>query len=71
MGTDSGEYVEVLLACMKLGAVYVPLNNRLADAEVLTLLRRAEPKAVFASARYAPRVAALAAELDTGLLASA
>lgn len=66
LATDSGEYVEVLMACMKLGAVYVPLNNRLADAEVLTLLRRAEPKALFASSRYAARVAALAREL-TGL----
>jgi fatty-acyl-CoA synthase len=70
LGTDSGEYVEVMLACMKLGAIYVPLNNRLADAEVLTLLRRAEPKAVFASARYTARVAAVAAELDIGLLSS-
>ena len=60
LGTDSGEYVEVLMACMKIGAVYVPLNNRLADAEVLTLLRRAEPAALFASSRYAARVAALA-----------
>ena len=50
-----------MLACMKLGVVYVPLNNRLADAEVLTLLRRAEPKAIFAGSRYAARVAALAA----------
>jgi acyl-CoA synthetase (AMP-forming)/AMP-acid ligase II len=63
LATDSGEYVEVMMACMKLGGTYVPLNNRLADGEVLTLLRRAEPKAVFASARYARRVAALAREL--------
>jgi acyl-CoA synthetase (AMP-forming)/AMP-acid ligase II len=41
----AGEYVEVLMACMKLGVVYVPLNNRLADNEVLTLLRRAELRA--------------------------
>jgi acyl-CoA synthetase (AMP-forming)/AMP-acid ligase II len=70
LGTDSGEYVEVMMACMKLGAIYVPLNNRLADAEVLTLLRRAEPKAIFASSRYTARVAAVAAELDIGLLSS-
>lgn len=63
LATDSGEYVEVMMACMKLGVTYVPLNNRLADGEALTLLRRAEPKAVFASARYARRVAALAREL--------
>lgn len=70
LATDSGEYVEVMLACMKLGVVYVPLNNRLTDAEVLTLLRRAEPKAIFASARYEPRVAALALELDGVLFTS-
>jgi acyl-CoA synthetase (AMP-forming)/AMP-acid ligase II len=70
LATDSGEYVEVMLACMKLGVIYVPLNNRLTDAEVLTLLRRAEPKAIFASSRYAARVAALAAELDCGLVSS-
>jgi acyl-CoA synthetase (AMP-forming)/AMP-acid ligase II len=39
LATDSGEYVEVMMACMKLGVIYVPLNNRLADGEVLTLLR--------------------------------
>ena len=64
LGTDSGDYVEVLMACMKLGAVYVPLNNRLADAEVLTLLRRAEPKALFASSRYTERITALARQLN-------
>src|SRR3954447_1134390 len=52
VATDSGGYVEVLLACMKLGATYVPLNNRLQEEELLTLLRRAEPVALFVSARY-------------------
>ncbi|HUZ25994.1 MAG TPA: AMP-binding protein [Streptosporangiaceae bacterium] len=66
LGTDSGEYVEVILACMKLGVVYVPLNNRLADAEVLTLLRKARPRALFSSGRYLERVAALA-PLLTGI----
>ncbi|WP_448628174.1 class I adenylate-forming enzyme family protein [Geodermatophilus sp. URMC 64] len=66
VATDSGGYVEVLLACMKLGATYVPLNNRLQEEELLTLLHRAEPRALFASARYldvcrrlAPRVASI------------
>jgi acyl-CoA synthetase (AMP-forming)/AMP-acid ligase II len=63
--TDSGEYVEVILACMKLGAVYVPLNNRLADAELLMLLGKAQPMAVFVSDRYAERVQALAAQVST------
>src|SRR5688572_446569 len=37
--TDSTMYLETLLACMKLGAVYVPLNFRLAQPELETLLR--------------------------------
>src|SRR5690348_14198974 len=52
VATDGGGYVEVLLTCMKLGATYVPLNSRLQEAELLTLLRRAEPTALFASSRY-------------------
>src|SRR3954453_8555855 len=49
VATDRRRYVEVLLACMKLGATYVPLNNRLQSDELLTLLRRAEPTALFTS----------------------
>ena len=52
VATDSAAYVETMLACMKLGATYVPLNNRLAPSELLTLLRRAEPRMLFVSARY-------------------
>jgi len=52
LATDSVAYYEVVLASLKLGATYVPLNNRLTQAEVTTLLGRAEPVAVFASERY-------------------
>jgi acyl-CoA synthetase (AMP-forming)/AMP-acid ligase II len=54
--TDSSEYMEVLLACMKAGAVYVPLNYRLAQPELQTLLRTAEAKVLFFSERYASMV---------------
>jgi acyl-CoA synthetase (AMP-forming)/AMP-acid ligase II len=63
LATDSGEYVEVILACLKLGLVYVPLNFRLADAEVRTLLARARPRAIFASSRYVPLLDRLAPRL--------
>ncbi|MET0447587.1 MAG: AMP-binding protein [Aeromicrobium sp.] len=63
VATDSGAYVEVLLACMKLGAVYVPLNNRLSEPELLTLLNRAEPTALFVSARYAEVAGRLAPQV--------
>jgi acyl-CoA synthetase (AMP-forming)/AMP-acid ligase II len=64
LATDSGEYVEVLIACMKLGAVYVPLNNRLTEPEVLTLLRRADPVAWFVGERYAGVARRLGPQLD-------
>jgi acyl-CoA synthetase (AMP-forming)/AMP-acid ligase II len=57
--TDSIEYVEILLACMKLGATYVPLNFRLAVPELETLLRFAEPKVLFYSDRYTEMVRAV------------
>lgn len=53
LAADSVEYFEVVLACLKLGATYVPLNNRLTQAEVTTLLKRAEPIALFVDPRYA------------------
>jgi len=51
--------VETLLACMKLGAVYVPLNFRLAKPELQMLLRTAEAKVLFFSDRYTDMVRAV------------
>lgn len=45
-------YAEVLFACLKLGCVYVPLNNRLRPEEVAGQLKQASPLAVFTDARY-------------------
>jgi acyl-CoA synthetase (AMP-forming)/AMP-acid ligase II len=45
-------YAEVLFACLKLGATYVPLNNRLTPAETGVLVERAAPAAVFTDLRY-------------------
>jgi acyl-CoA synthetase (AMP-forming)/AMP-acid ligase II len=56
---DTHRYVEVVFACMKLGAVYVPLNPRLAGAELERLLEVCEPTRLFFSARYADLVAEL------------
>jgi acyl-CoA synthetase (AMP-forming)/AMP-acid ligase II len=57
--TDSPQYIETLLACLKLGAVYVPLNYRLARPELQTLLRAADAKVLFFSDRYTGMVRAL------------
>ncbi|MEJ2890646.1 class I adenylate-forming enzyme family protein [Actinomycetospora aeridis] len=57
--TDRPEYVETLLACLALGAVYVPLNFRLARPELQTLLTTAQARVLFFSDRYADMVRAL------------
>ena len=49
---DSAEYVEVLLACMKLGATYVALNFRLSPAEIRTVLAASGAQVIFHSVRY-------------------
>ncbi|MCW0212982.1 MAG: AMP-binding protein [Pseudonocardia sp.] len=58
LATDSYEYIVVMLACMRLGIVYVPLNYRLAAAELTTILAHARPELVFVADRYAPIVEA-------------
>jgi acyl-CoA synthetase (AMP-forming)/AMP-acid ligase II len=54
---DSHRYVEIVLACLKLGAVYVPLNYRLARSEVDVLLDRSKPVGLFHDPRYAELLA--------------
>ena len=52
LDTDSPAYMEVLLACIKLGVSYVPLNYRLTPSEFANLMGRAEPAMLFTGARY-------------------
>ncbi|MCW2504162.1 MAG: hypothetical protein JWO79_2446 [Actinomycetia bacterium] len=60
LALDSHRYVEIVLAALKLGAVYVPLNYRLMRPEVDVLLERARPVALFYDDRYAPLLAGVA-----------
>lgn len=56
---DTHRYLEVVFACMKLGAVYVPLNPRLVGSELRRLLEVCEPTCLFFSGRYADLVSGL------------
>ena len=49
------EMVEVLFACSKLGAVFIPLNTRLAPPEVAEQLVRFSPKALFLEEEFLGR----------------
>jgi acyl-CoA synthetase (AMP-forming)/AMP-acid ligase II len=50
--TDSIEYVETIFASIKLGCTYVPLNFRLSQPELLTLISASRPTCLFVSGRY-------------------
>lgn len=64
LATNSHQYLEVLLACMQLGATYVPLNFRLAAPEVENLLQRSGSTWLFLDDRYAPMVEVMRQRLD-------
>ncbi|MFV0532901.1 MAG: class I adenylate-forming enzyme family protein [Cumulibacter sp.] len=59
LALDSHRYIELILACMKMGVAYVPLNYRLMTSEVGTLIERAQPHGFFFDERYADLVAPL------------
>ena len=60
LALDSHRYVEIVLACLKLGAVYMPLNYRLLRPEVDVFLERGQAVAMFHDARYADLLAGIA-----------
>jgi len=53
------EVLDLLFACGKLGAVFTPLNWRLADRELGRILGHARPRALVADAAFAARAAQL------------
>lgn len=50
------EYVQLFLACIKIGAILVPLNFRLTPRELDILLKDADPAIVFYEEDYAEQV---------------
>ncbi|MFC7496975.1 MULTISPECIES: class I adenylate-forming enzyme family protein [unclassified Nocardioides] len=52
--SDSQQYLEALLACMKLGAVFMPMNFRLNAAELQVLMDASQPRLLFHASRNQP-----------------
>jgi acyl-CoA synthetase (AMP-forming)/AMP-acid ligase II len=59
LALDSHRYLEVVMAALKLGAIYVPLNYRLTRPEVDVLIGRAAPVALFHDERYSGLLAGI------------
>ena len=62
IAANSTDFFELMFACWKLGAIFMPLNWRLHPVEMAELLSHGEPKAVFCDQHYA----ALAGSWDQG-----
>ena len=59
LAKNSTEYFEFEFACIKLGAMMLPLNWRLAEPELLFILNDAEAKGLVYDAEFAERVPTL------------
>ena len=64
IAANSTDFYELMFACWKLGALFMPLNWRLHPVEIAELLSHGEPKALFCDEEYAP----LAEGWDEGTL---
>jgi fatty-acyl-CoA synthase len=62
LAKNSTEYFEFEFACIKLGAIMLPLNWRLAEPELLFILNDAEAKGMVYDAEFAERMPPLMAE---------
>lgn len=61
LAKNSTDYFEVEFACIKLGALMLPLNWRLAEPELLFILNDAAPKGIIYDAEFADRIPGLMA----------
>jgi acyl-CoA synthetase (AMP-forming)/AMP-acid ligase II len=52
LAVDSHRYVETLFASMRIGTTFVPLNTRLSERELGTLVSAAAASVLFVSSRY-------------------
>ncbi|WP_106850293.1 long-chain fatty acid--CoA ligase [Blastococcus sp. Marseille-P5729] len=56
LSTNSAQFLEAMFAVAKLGAIFVPINFRLAGPEIAYVLGNARPKVLFYSGNMQPSV---------------
>ena len=70
LGRNSPDMAVLLFACARLGAIFLPLNWRLAGPEHVFMLNHAEPAVLFVGPGYEEHVADIASELGATRLAA-
>jgi len=62
---NCNQYVEACFAVVKTGGIFVPLNFRIREEELVYLVNKAEPKVLFVGSRYADMVDSVRARLPS------
>jgi long-chain acyl-CoA synthetase len=62
---NCNEYVEACFATVKVGGIFVPLNFRIRQDELIYLVNKAEPKFLFVGSRYADMVSSIRLQLPS------
>ncbi len=65
LADDGHDFAEVVLACIRTGITFVPLDVRLSDVDLSARLLRSEPKVLFVSERFAPLAVTIAGGVPT------
>ena len=62
---NCNEYVEACFGVMRVGGIFVPLNFRIRQDELVYLVNKAEPKVLFVGSRYADMVDSVRSQLPS------
>lgn len=65
MARNSPDYVTAWYACLKLGAVFTGINFTFTEREIAYQVGHAEPRVLIVEGAFAPRIAAMAAQLPS------
>ena len=67
LGYNSVEYLDLLIACARLGAILLPLNWRLAPPELAYIIGHAEPKVLLAEEDFRAPLTEIGVDVDPRL----
>ncbi|NQT30791.1 MAG: long-chain-fatty-acid--CoA ligase [Deltaproteobacteria bacterium] len=62
---NCNEYIEACFATLKVGGIFVPMNFRIQQEEMVYLVNKAEPKVLFVGSRYADMVHGIRSQLPS------
>jgi len=62
---NCNQYVEACFAVVRAGGIFVPLNFRIREEELIYLVNKAEPKILFVGSRYADMVNSVRSQLSS------